>query len=229
MQPFRLTLANNGTVTGAHSVPSPWSSPVQHRPLIIGLHGGCYAHHYFDALPKFSASVASEAFGIPFIAIDRPSYGGTSCVLPIPEGSDSTQESAKLLHHSTLPRLWTEFGIPNGCNCIVLLSHSLGVMVSIAVAAMHAQDANPTYPLGGLIASGTGDVQSKAMKGKTPSYPKGRRNPRLMSSGSKRYLDVQTQYLHTRNTARKRTLECNLSSPRTHRVRYRMVARVEVK
>jgi pimeloyl-ACP methyl ester carboxylesterase len=172
MEPFRLILANNGTVTGAHSIPSPSSSPVHHRPLIVGLHGGCYDHQYFNALPEYSASVASKAFGIPFIAIDRPSYGGTSCVLPIPEGSDFTQESAKLLHHSILPRLWTEFGTPNGCNCIVLLSHSLGVMVGIVVAAMHARDENPTYPLGGLIASGMGDVHSKAMKGITPSYPK---------------------------------------------------------
>lgn len=172
MQPFRLTLANNGTVTGAHSIPSPSSSPVQHRPLIIGLHGGCYDHQYFDALPEYSASVASKAFGIPFVAIDRPSYGGTSCVLPIPDGSDFTQESAKLLHLFILPRLWTEFGAPNGCNCIVLLSHSLGVMVGIAVAAMHAQDGDSAYPLGGLIASGMGDVQSKAMQGTTPSYPK---------------------------------------------------------
>ncbi|KAH7346958.1 hypothetical protein BKA66DRAFT_516959 [Pyrenochaeta sp. MPI-SDFR-AT-0127] len=160
MQPFRLILANNGT-----------SSPVDHRPLIIGLHGGCYDHQYFDALPKYSASVASNAFGVPFITIDRPSYGGTSCVLPIPHGSDFTQESAKLLHRFILPKLWSEFGAPNGCNCVMLLSHSLGVMTGVAVGAIHAQDGTPGYPFGGLIASGMGDVQSKAMSGIIPSYP----------------------------------------------------------
>lgn len=167
---FRLPL-NNGVVTGAHSIPPASSSPVRHRPLIVGLHGGCYDYQYFDASPKYSASLASKAFGVPFITIDRPSYGGISCVLPIPNGSDFTQESAKMMHNSILPRLWYEFGAPNGCNCIVLLCHSLGVMVGVAVAAMHAQDDNPAYPLGGLIASGMGDIQTKAMQGNTPSYP----------------------------------------------------------
>jgi len=171
MEPFRLPL-KDGAVTGAHSISLTSSSPVRHRPLIIGLHGGCYDHQYFNATPDYSASLASKAFGVPFITIDRPSYGGTSRVLPIPDGSDFTQESAKLIHHSILPRLWNEFGAPNGCNCIVLLCHSLGVMVGIAVAAMHAQDDNSAYPLGGLIASGMGDIQTKVMQGDNPSYPK---------------------------------------------------------
>jgi len=70
-----------------------------------------------------------------------------------------------------LPRLWNGFRAPNGCNCIVLLCHSLGVMVGVAVAAMHAQDGNPAYPLGGLIASSMKDVQTKAMQVNTLSYP----------------------------------------------------------
>ena len=45
-------------------------------------------------------------------------------------------------------------------------------MVGVAVGAMHAQEQDPAYPLGGLIASGMGDVQAKAMQGSTPSYPK---------------------------------------------------------
>lgn len=171
MQPFKLTLSNNGTVTGAHSIPSPTSSPVLFRPLIVGLHGGCYGHQYFDALPKFSASLASEAFSIPFVTIDRPSYGGTSSILPIPKDSNFTQKSAIAMHRFILPKLWSEFGVPNGCNCIVLLCHSLAVMVGVATAAMHGWEEEPAYPLGGLIASGMGDTQSASMKGTTPSFP----------------------------------------------------------
>lgn len=173
MESFRLTLPNKRTVTGAHSIKqvSSSSSRIKHRPLIVGLHGGCYDHQYFDALPSLSASVASEAYGVPFITIDRPSYGGTSSILPIPHDSDFTQESALALHHSILPELWSTYGIPNNCNCIVLLSHSLGVMVGVATAAMHARDETPGYPLGGLIASGMGNEQSANMKGSTPSYP----------------------------------------------------------
>ena len=171
MQSFSLSLANNSTVKGAHSIPPASSSPVPYRPLIIALHGGSYDHKYFDALPTHSASIASNAFGIPFITIDRPSYGGTSSILPIPADSGFTQESAKALHRSILPRLWTEFGAPNDCCCVVLLAHSLGVMVGVAVSALHTQDEAAGYPLAGLIASGMGDVQSAMMKGTIPSYP----------------------------------------------------------
>lgn len=133
--------------------------------------GSTYDHQYFDALPKYSASVASKAFGVTFVSIDRPSYGGTTSVLPIPDGSDFTQESAQLLHQIILPMLWSKFGTPNGCNCIVLLSHSLGVMIGVAVSAMHAQDESPDYPLGGLIASGMGDRQTERMKVPRPPSP----------------------------------------------------------
>jgi hypothetical protein len=114
--------------------------------------------------------ITSNAFGIPFVTIDRPSYGGTSSILPIPQGSDFTQESALTLHHSILPKLWSTFGVTNGCNCIVLLCHSSSVMVGVATAAMHAQDKSPLYPLGGLIASGMGDTLSTSLKDTPPSY-----------------------------------------------------------
>jgi hypothetical protein len=169
MQPFRTTLSNNGTVAGAYSIPPPSASPAQHRPLIVGLHGGSYDHQYFDATPKCSASLASVAFGVPFVSIDRPSYGGTSSILPIPEGSDFPQETGFWLHRYILPKLWSEIGAPNQCNCIVLLCHSLGVMGGVVAAALHAQDEQALYPLGGLIASGMGDKLSLSAKTPPPS------------------------------------------------------------
>ena len=170
MQSFRLTLANKGTVQGAYSIPTQPPSPVDHRPLIVALHGGCYDHQYFDALPGYSASSLSNALGTPFITIDRPSYGGTSSILPIPSGSDFTMESAVQLHRFILPKLWAEFGVPHSCTCIVLLCHSLGVMPGIAVAALHGHDETPIYPLGGLIASGMGDKLSRSPREKLPPY-----------------------------------------------------------
>lgn len=171
MESFKLTLSNQGTVSGAHSILKTTSSLLRNRPLIVSLHGGCYDHQYFDALPGYSASTASNAFGVPFVTIDRPSYGGTSSVLPVPRDSDFTTESAFMMHRFILPRLWSEFGQPNGCNSIVLLSHSLGVIVGVATAALHGRDEQPAYPLAGLIASGMGDTQSASMRGKTVSYP----------------------------------------------------------
>ena len=172
MQSFRLTLANDGVVQGAHAIPTQSPSPVKHRPLIVALHGGGYDHQYFDALPGYSASLMSNALATPFVTIDRPSYGGTSSILPIPSGSDFTTESAFQLHRFILPKLWEEFGIPNGCTCIVLLCHSLGVMPGIAVAALYGDERTPEYPLGGIIASGMGNTQSQSAKGNPPRYPR---------------------------------------------------------
>lgn len=170
MQPFQFNLSNGGTVTGVHSIPPLSASNVDHRPLIVALHGGCYDSQYFASIPKLSAALASEAFGVPFVSIDRPSYGGTSSILPLPEGSDFYQETGLWLHRFILPQLWSKIGVPSQCNSIVLLSHSLGVMAGIAAAALHAQDDKPQYPLGGLIANGMGNTQSVFMKNNPPGF-----------------------------------------------------------
>jgi pimeloyl-ACP methyl ester carboxylesterase len=169
MQPFQFKLSNGGTVAGLHSIPPASTSPVKDRPLIVGLHGGCYDSKYFKGTPKFSASIASQAFGVPFVSIDRPSYGGTSCILPVPEGSDFYAETGRWLHQYILPTLWAEIGVPSQCNSIVLLAHSLGVMGGIVATALHAQDNEPLYPLSGLIANGMGNTQSTTMKTTPPS------------------------------------------------------------
>lgn len=170
MRPFKYTLSNNGTVTGVHSIPQSSASSSEYRPLIVGLHGGCYDSQYFDATPNYSASLMSVSLGVPFVSIDRPSYGGTTSILPIPEGSDFPQETGRWLHQYILPKLWSEIGVPNRCNSIVLLCHSLGVMGGIVTASLHAQDETALYPLGGLIASGMGDKQSLFMKNSAPSF-----------------------------------------------------------
>ncbi|PKX89646.1 uncharacterized protein P174DRAFT_445557 [Aspergillus novofumigatus IBT 16806] len=110
------------------------------------------------------------SLGVPFISIDRPSYGGTTSILPIPDGSDFNHETGVWLHRYILPRLWAEFGAPNKCNSIVLLCHSLGVMGGIIAASLHARDDEPLYPLGGLIASGMGNTQSSFMRMTPPSF-----------------------------------------------------------
>ncbi|KAF6808248.1 hypothetical protein CSOJ01_07661 [Colletotrichum sojae] len=164
MEPFRLTLSNDAVVSGLSSISHPKSSSTDHRPLIVGLHGGTYESQYFDATPRYSASIPSLAFGVPFVAIDRPSYRATSSLHPIPNGSDFPQETGIWLHRYILPKLWTEFGVPNRCNSVVLLCHSLGVMGGVVAASLHARDEKPLYPLGGLIASGLGDTH------KDPSF-----------------------------------------------------------
>ncbi|KAL2816611.1 hypothetical protein BDW59DRAFT_153196 [Aspergillus cavernicola] len=156
MKPFQLTLSNKSILAGIRNIPSISASP-KDRPLIVGLHGGTYDSGYFDANETHSASHASSAFGVPFVAIDRPSYSGTSSLIPIPEGSDFPCETGLWLHKFILPALWSNFGVANQCNCIVLLCHSMGTMGGVVAAAMHAQDETVSYPLGGIIVSGLGD------------------------------------------------------------------------
>ncbi|OTB05607.1 hypothetical protein M426DRAFT_21639 [Hypoxylon sp. CI-4A] len=156
MEPFTLPLSNKGTVTGICYIPKYPVSAQPYYPLIVGLHGGTYRSDYFDANEKHTAAIASKAFGVPFVSIDRPCYGGTDSLLPIPEDSSFDKETGVWLHQYIFPALWRHFGVPNACTCIVALSHSLGVMGGIIATALHAQDAEVSYPVGGLIMSGLG-------------------------------------------------------------------------
>ncbi|GAB1198670.1 hypothetical protein APSETT444_007998 [Aspergillus pseudonomiae] len=164
MQSFRLSLSNGASVAGIHSVPPRSVSSLTHRPLIIALHGSTYDCRYFDADDAHTALLASSAFRVPFISIDRPGYGGSSSFLPIPEDSSFPEETGIWLHRYILPVLWSNFGAQKGCNCIVLLCHSLGSMGGIVAAALHAQDPEPAYPLGGVIISGLADRLLQAME-----------------------------------------------------------------
>ena len=170
MEPFHWSLPTGDSVTSLTSIPSNSRILLQYKPLIVGIHGGGYKSAYFDADSKHTASIASEAFGVPFVAIDRPCYGGTTSILPIPLDSSYPDECAKQLHHHILPKAWTEVGIPNDCNYIVVLSHSLETAVSVATAALHGRDETAPYPLGGLIVSGLGH-QLQGLKSSNSSVP----------------------------------------------------------
>ncbi|KAL3455982.1 hypothetical protein BJX64DRAFT_281679 [Aspergillus heterothallicus] len=175
MQPFTLTLSNGATVAGIQSIPPQSPTSPKHRPLIIALHGGTYDCHYFDATRTYTASIHSTAFGIPFISIDRPCYGGTTSFLPVPPDSTFSQETGLWLHRHIIPAVWREFGPRNSCNSVVLLCHSFGSIGGIVAAALHAQEdatTNPAYyPLSGLIVSGMGDKQAESMKNAPAMQP----------------------------------------------------------
>lgn len=83
MQSFHLLLSNGAMLTGIHNIP-PHRPPIKYRPLMIGLHGSTYDCHYFDADANQTAGVASAAFGVPFVSINRPCYGGKQLSLASP-------------------------------------------------------------------------------------------------------------------------------------------------
>lgn len=172
MKPFKFDLPHQTTLSGIHNIPTH-SATDENRPLIVALHGATYDCHYYDADATYTAALPSITFGVPFVSIHRPGYGKTGS-LPIPECSSFQQETGSWLHQYALPSLWTKFGLPNGCNCVVLLCHSLGAMGGIIAAAMHGHDENTLYPLGGVVSSGLGDELLPSMREspvKEPNIP----------------------------------------------------------
>ncbi|KAI7541015.1 hypothetical protein KC331_g8834 [Hortaea werneckii] len=169
MEPLNLILPGGNAVTGIQN--NPTSSQVttpRSRPLIVAFHGGSYECHYFDADAQHTAKIPSDTYGIPFISLDRLDYGGTSSVLPVPEGSSFPIEEGKRMHEHIFPTIWTQHGIPNGCSCLIVLCHSLGSMAGIVAAALHSQEDKPSYPLGGLIFSGLADKHQSGIDSPFP-------------------------------------------------------------
>ncbi|KAJ3536377.1 hypothetical protein NM208_g6746 [Fusarium decemcellulare] len=158
MEAFTLTLADNSVISGIHNIPPPKSSRPKYCPLVIGLHGGCYTSQYFDVTPDYSASLTSNSLSVPFVAIDRPGYKDSTPVTPISEGSSFPQEWGTKLHETILPALWTKYGVPNACTCIVLHCHSLGANGAFVAASLHAVSEGVKYPLGGIVVSGFGSI-----------------------------------------------------------------------
>lgn len=113
-------------------------------PLIIAIHGGTYTSKYFD-VPGYSLLDRAAALGIPIIAVDRPGYGESS---PLPAGEATIAQNAQVLEEA-IGQIWrTQAG---GARGIVLIGHSIGAAVTVAIAARQ-----PPWPLLGVSISGVG-------------------------------------------------------------------------
>jgi pimeloyl-ACP methyl ester carboxylesterase len=157
MQPFKLTLSNGTDLCGRYNLPTISSAASKYRPLIVGIHGGTFSASYFDANEKYTATLSSNALSVPFVAISRPCYGGTTSIFPLPVGLNYHHVVANWIHSYALPAVWAEFGKPNSCNSIVLLAHSMGAISMILAAAMYSgSKIECSYPLSGIIVAGLG-------------------------------------------------------------------------
>ena len=154
--PFTLPLANHAVVTGIAHIPQR-TTPLTPRlcPLVVGIHGGSCTAHHFDIDNEHTASLASLATGIPFVAFNRPWYAG-STKFDLSDEESFFEVSAYWMHHYIFPELWAHFGQPNGYTAMVTSSHSMATPQSIIAAALYASDDAPKYPLAGIILSGTG-------------------------------------------------------------------------
>jgi hypothetical protein len=153
--PFSLTLLNGATTTGISHIPTHSPTAPSSRPLLIGVHGGTCTAHNFDINPSYTASIASQALGVPFVAFNRPSYSDSSPLI-LEKDSSFHRETGRWEHEYILPALWEKFGVPNHCTGVVLLCHSMAVPGAIVAASLWALDTNKPYPLAGLILSGWG-------------------------------------------------------------------------
>jgi pimeloyl-ACP methyl ester carboxylesterase len=113
-------------------------------PLIIALHGGSYTSKYFD-VPGYSLLDRAASVGIPIIAVDRPCYAESS---PLPAGEATIARNAQVLDEA-IGQIWGTQ--PSGARGVVLIGHSIGGAIAVAIAARDAQ-----WPLLGVAISGVG-------------------------------------------------------------------------
>lgn len=111
-------------------------------PLVVAIHGGTYTSRYFD-LPGYSLLDRAKALGIPLVAPDRPSYGGS--VVP-PPGEAGIEHSAALLDRA-IGAIFKKYG--GDTRGVVLVGHSIGAAIAAMIAARQ-----PAWPLLGLAMSG---------------------------------------------------------------------------
>ncbi|KAK4971595.1 hypothetical protein LTR42_007323 [Elasticomyces elasticus] len=175
---FSITLAHGATLTGIVHVPTGSQPSRDTKPLLVGCHGGTCSAYTFDVSPDYTASTYSQLLDVPFVAFNRPNYLDSSGWLvdrasndpsnprfKPKEGDGFFEEEGRWLHEYVLPALWTEFGIPNGCNSIVTLSHSMGCIVTIVAASSYSNQAmvDRKYKWAGAILYGLAEVHAKNM------------------------------------------------------------------
>lgn len=119
-------------------------TPSGQPPLVIAIHGGTYSSAYFD-VPGYSLLAAGDRFGLPVIAVDRPSYGYST---PLQPNESTIEHNAEILVKA-LGKIWdARAGSTSG---IVLVGHSIGGATVISMAA-----SKPSWPLLGIAISGVG-------------------------------------------------------------------------
>jgi pimeloyl-ACP methyl ester carboxylesterase len=129
------------TITGKQN-PTAASGGPGSDPLVIALHGGTYTSDYFD-IPGHSLLELADSRGIPVIALDRPSYGGSTPLPPV----DEIIAANALVLEQVIGDIWTEWS--ERASGIVLIAHSIGGAVATDLAANQ-----PSWPLLGIALSG---------------------------------------------------------------------------
>lgn len=138
-------------------------------PLVIALHGGGFTSQYFD-IAGYSLLELAESRGIPAIALDRPSTGGST---PLAETPEIIAANAAVLD-AVIAEIWAEWeGAASG---VVLIGHSIGGAVAIDIAGNQ-----PAWPLLGIAVSG--NLLKTTDGGELPPVPMIALPPQAIDSG----------------------------------------------
>jgi pimeloyl-ACP methyl ester carboxylesterase len=164
MEKFEIPLPDGGIISGRFNFPAANKTPAN-PPLIVCVPGGSYDAEYFDVDEDYSITSTSAWAGIPTIALTRPGYGSSTPAPMDDTDQDTTygQFQGKYLNSTVLPALWRLFSERTGTTAIVLLSHSIGAMISTIVAGSYT--GTEGYPLAGLITSGIGAELAEGPRG----------------------------------------------------------------
>ncbi len=119
-------------------------TPSGKPPLVVAIHGGTYSSAYFD-VPGYSFLEAGDSYGIPIIALDRPSYGLST---PLAANESTIARNADVLLPA-VGKLWEQRQA--SVSGVVLIGHSIGGATVVTMAARKT-----SWPLLGIAISGVG-------------------------------------------------------------------------
>lgn len=128
-------------ISGRKRVASP-SVSLEHRPLIVALHGGGFTSSYFDC-GQYSLLDRASAAGCHAIAIDRPGYHDST---PLPLGPKALLRNAEVLQDA-IGEVWRSRDVD--ASGIVLVGHSAGGGIANHLAGLERD-----WPLLGLAFTG---------------------------------------------------------------------------
>ena len=147
-----------GRITGIAARPAV---PVD-KPLLVYVHGGGANAAAFD-IPGHSQLELAALNGFPAFALDRPG-SGDSVSLGFPPDSDSglMRANAECLLDA-VGELWQQHH--RASPGVVIVGCSIGGAITLHLAALWAEQTDPSWPLLGVAVSDIGQVPPPAMIG----------------------------------------------------------------
>lgn len=110
---------------------------------------------------KHTLRYMPEVLGVPVVVINWPGYGGTPTLPDLPETEQSAettfiQRHGRWLNEPAVPVVFKEFSSALSVSSVLSDGESVGGIMAIVVAALHARADTPQYTLAALLISAVG-------------------------------------------------------------------------